>query len=528
MSRFKADMTTGEELFQAGKLDEARLCFEQIVQENPMHDEAMNNLGTILYSQGDIVSAEQYYQKAFALNENNADVLSNIADLYLNLKRWGEAASVLEQYLHDHHQDFTRQNQLALAYMESGKFEQAVPILEKSLEIRSDQADIQNILKTLKSVPPVKPTPPIRKSAPLVSIGLPVYNGERFISQAIESILTQDFDNFELIISDNCSTDQTEEICLNYHSKDKRIRYYRMDENLGAGTNFMHVLGLAEAPFFMWTTHDDLREKSFISTCLPPFYEDPAVALVYTRTRVLDANSNFLRFHQDPLADQESPQERFRNLIWGLGMCNAILGLFRMSILKKVTAWGKSLFADTLALAEIALMGKFVQIEEPLFIRRLTRDYNYHSHDDRYIQLMSQAEPVLFKEGISFPHSRLAYAHLEILQQSALNDSDIDQLMHEVRNCFRTRYAQQMTYEIDRAVALINGGVFYHQWDQTDCIKIRNENFKTLDHFHMTALLKRLQEAMFFFPEREDLINAYKKIRFTCNPGHEADAGAIT
>jgi hypothetical protein len=93
-----------------------------------------------------------------------------------------------------------------------------------------------------------------------------------------------------------------------------------------------------------------------------------------------------------------------------------------MSVLKKVTSWGKSIFADTLALAEIALLGKFVQIEEPLFIRRLTRNYNYHSYDERNIQLMSECDPKLLSEGISFPHSRLAYGHLEFLNQSSLND----------------------------------------------------------------------------------------------------------
>lgn len=512
MSRFKEDVTTGEELFQVGKLEEARVFFEQIIQANPQHYEAMNNLGTILYSQGDILLAERYYQKAFFLKEDDDDILLNLTDLYFHLKRWEEAASVLERYLYNHPQDFSRQNQLALAYMESGKHNQAIPILERSLEIQPDQADIQNILKTLKSVSPVKSPPLSRKSAPLVSIGLPVYNGDKFVSQAIESILTQDFEDFELIISDNCSTDKTKEICLHYQRKDKRIRYYRMDENLGLGTNFMHVLGLAQAPFFMWTTYDDLREKSFISTCLSPFYEDPAVALVYTRTRVLDANSNFVRFHQDPfLCNQESPPERFRSLIWGLGMCNAMLGLFRMSVFKKVTSWGKSIFGDTLALAEIALLGKFVQIEEPLFIRRLTRDYNYHSWDERNTQLMSEGDPKLFREGISFPHSRLAYGHLELLNQSGLDDSDKDSLMKEVRNCFRTRYGVQMTYEIDRAIALINEGCFYHQWNQTDRMKDRFSESKALSSFHISSLLKRLQEALYFYPERKDLAAAYRK-----------------
>ncbi|MBU1052809.1 MAG: hypothetical protein KKC46_03135 [Proteobacteria bacterium] len=124
---------------------------------------------------------------------------------------------------------------------------------------------------------------------------------------------------------------------------------------------------------------------------------------------------------------------------------------------------------------------------------------------------MPEADPKLFKEGISFPHGHLAYAHLEVLNQSALSESDKDQLMQEVRRCFKTKYTQGMTHEIDRAIALINEGVFYHQCNQTNGSKIRNESINALDHFHISGLLKRLQEVMFFFPEREDLMNAYKK-----------------
>ena len=95
-------------------------------------------------------------------------------------------------------------------------------------------------------------------SQPLVSIGMPVYNGERFIRQALDSLLAQDCENFELIISDNASADGTQEICLEYAAQDGRIRYYRNENNLGALANFNRVLGLAQGPYFMWAAHDDV------------------------------------------------------------------------------------------------------------------------------------------------------------------------------------------------------------------------------------------------------------------------------
>jgi glycosyltransferase involved in cell wall biosynthesis len=99
----------------------------------------------------------------------------------------------------------------------------------------------------------------------LVSIGLVVYNGEKLISQAISSLLAQDYTNFELVISDNASTDKTGEICRSYADKDKRIRYVRQKENIGMAGNFPFVLGEAKGEYFMWAAHDDWWAPTFIS-----------------------------------------------------------------------------------------------------------------------------------------------------------------------------------------------------------------------------------------------------------------------
>ena len=100
---------------------------------------------------------------------------------------------------------------------------------------------------------------------PLVSIGMPVYNGSDFLPHALESLLSQDYENFELIISDNNSTDSTQKICLDYMAKDKRIRYVRNETNVGAIENFNRVFEMSQAEYFMWHAHDDLREPNYIS-----------------------------------------------------------------------------------------------------------------------------------------------------------------------------------------------------------------------------------------------------------------------
>ena len=106
---------------------------------------------------------------------------------------------------------------------------------------------------------------------PRVSIGLPVYNGEKFLAATLNSILAQDFEDFELIISDNASNDRTQEICEAYARRDARISYSRLPENLGAARNYNRVFALSAGEFFKWAPHDDLMGARFISACLAAF-----------------------------------------------------------------------------------------------------------------------------------------------------------------------------------------------------------------------------------------------------------------
>ncbi|QNJ16011.1 nucleotide-diphospho-sugar transferase [Synechococcus sp. A18-40] len=99
---------------------------------------------------------------------------------------------------------------------------------------------------------------------PLVSIGLPVYNGEGTIRQVLDSLLVQSFPDFELIISDNASMDDTRTICLEYASRDSRIKYFRQENNIGAMPNFKYVLDISVGRYFMWAASDDFRSPDFL------------------------------------------------------------------------------------------------------------------------------------------------------------------------------------------------------------------------------------------------------------------------
>ncbi|MBN2515987.1 MAG: glycosyltransferase [Deltaproteobacteria bacterium] len=512
------DIELGEALFSRGKLEESKNYFLTLLKKFPDNAQILNNVGVIFYEQGNVDDAEQYFLGALASQPDYVESLLNLADLYQNQKRWKEAANQLEKYTRIVENDYSVFNQLGLDYLKMGDTVLAQEVLEKSLKLNLEQREVEDSLRILKgsknenSVQNASPSTTVcRQKQPVVSVGLPVYNGGNILSQAIEAILSQEFSNIELIISDNCSSDDTAEICSKYQRMDERVKYCRLDENVGALKNFSNALGLSGAPYFMWISHDDLRERLFISKCLERIESDPLIALVYPKTKVLDANSMVLGIANDHVnTDQDNPVQRFRHLIWEVGMCNMVYGLYRTNIVKKTRTWGKSLFWDNLFLAEVALMGKIVQIDDVLFVRRLTNNYNYASLDERYGPLISQIDHNLFKDGITLPHCRLTYAHLELVNYSELQESEKNILMKDILKCFRTRFGTKMEYEINRAVTLINNGCFYCTWNDKQPDVHYLDQIETIDYFRTTNLLNNLREAVFIYPERKDLKNAYE------------------
>jgi glycosyltransferase involved in cell wall biosynthesis len=211
---------------------------------------------------------------------------------------------------------------------------------------------------------------------PTVSIGLPVYNGQRFLAEALDSLLSQTFTDFELIISDNASTDATEDICCAYARSDPRIEYRRNPENRGAAWNYNRVLALATGQFFKWAAHDDICAPTFLERCVETFRsESSAVVLVYARSTAIDEHRAALWEHWDRLDLREpTPHERIKRLVWNPpNMGTSIFGLIRTSALRQTRGHLAFPGADYVTLAELALLGEFREIPEVLFLRRFHR-----------------------------------------------------------------------------------------------------------------------------------------------------------
>ncbi|MGB7537229.1 MAG: glycosyltransferase, partial [Anaerolineales bacterium] len=130
---------------------------------------------------------------------------------------------------------------------------------------------------------------------PMLFIGMPVFNGGKFIAGAMDSLIAQTFTDWTLLISDNCSTDNTRDICESYCSKDARIQYIKQDKNIGAIDNFKYLLEQANAPFFMWAAADDLWEKNFISVCIKGLQTIPDNGWAFTNIINIDTYGHTVR-----------------------------------------------------------------------------------------------------------------------------------------------------------------------------------------------------------------------------------------
>lgn len=224
---------------------------------------------------------------------------------------------------------------------------------------------------------------------------MPVYNGEKFVRQALDSLLCQTHENFELIISDNASTDSTRSICLDYAKQDKRIKFIENKENIGALKNFQKVLDLADAHYFMWAAHDDLWESNYISTLIDNMVNDKIV-LSYSVFNNIDENGieivNYPQVLDIPANDLYQRLSNYINQYERLGKANPIYGLMQRTYAKSAFNSVLNLFADDiwgsdmLFVFQLLTLGGFAVAEQTLFHKRVLSSTSLSSNppDDFY------------------------------------------------------------------------------------------------------------------------------------------------
>lgn len=206
---------------------------------------------------------------------------------------------------------------------------------------------------------------------PAVTIGLPVYNGENFLADAIESVLAQTFEDYELIICDNASTDRTEQICRRYAQQDKRIRYYRSVCNEGPARNYNWTFELTRGRYFKWAAHDDCFEPALLEKLVDRLEQHPEAVLSFSQVKIIDAAGDLLApYTVEMQLDSDRPARRFQEMISLKHRCYEVFGLIRKEVLDKTPLIGSYAGSDRALLSRLSLMGRFEIVPEPLFLAR--------------------------------------------------------------------------------------------------------------------------------------------------------------
>jgi glycosyltransferase involved in cell wall biosynthesis len=232
-----------------------------------------------------------------------------------------------------------------------------------------------------------------------VDIGLPVFNGENYLALALESLMEQRFADFTLWVADNASTDGSVDVVQRYAAQDDRIRLLRSDQNRGASWNFNRVFHAGSAPYFMWHSHDDLRDPSFLGLAAEVLAGQPGVAVAFAMTEFIDATGAkidpaLIEAEQDGARMESSPHERLGRLL-PLFPMHILFGLGRRASMSQTRLWGSFASADRVLTAELSLQGELYRIDESLFLRRFHDDLSWYlGMDDReYARWYDPARP---------------------------------------------------------------------------------------------------------------------------------------
>ncbi len=239
---------------------------------------------------------------------------------------------------------------------------------------------------------------------PHITVGVPVYNGEKYLAATVDSILAQTFTDFELVISDNGSTDRTQAMCEGYAARDPRVRYFREAENRGAPWNINRVVELARGEFFKWQSADDTIAPTFLEKCVEVFRHDPELGLVMSRAAPIDGQGSLIdpveleartgepapRFTDDIEAYRWDylrslrADRRFKGILLFTERCFEEFGLLRKTTLLKSGLHRPYRGSEKVCVSELAIVGRFGEIPEVLFFNRW--------HDDRFSALGTAAQ----------------------------------------------------------------------------------------------------------------------------------------
>jgi glycosyltransferase involved in cell wall biosynthesis len=211
----------------------------------------------------------------------------------------------------------------------------------------------------------------VTDSNSLVSLGVPVYNGERFIRRVLDSLIGQTYKNLEIVLSDNASTDRTAEICQEYVARDRRIRYYRNAVNQGLPANWRRVFELASGEYFAWTGADDVRPPTFVEECVAALLRQKGAVMAYGPViSKAQAGEAIVEVLGEARLSATQVAARVRTFTYALRHNALLYGLYRRDAMAKTTYVPYGYGKDYLLCLQMCVLGPLVHINTPMIMYR--------------------------------------------------------------------------------------------------------------------------------------------------------------
>ena len=267
-------------------------------------------------------------------------------------------------------------------------------------------------------------------AAPRLTVGLPVYNGDKYIAESLDALLGQSYTDFELIISDNASTDGTADICRLYEKQDSRVRYFRQPQNIGLAPNVNFIIGQARGELYKEASHDDLYARDLLESCVEALDEYPQVVLAHSWTAKVDGSGKVTEAYEYPLttATPRAP-DRFRSMLFGSGGDDDY-GVMRMDVRRRTALMGSHHHSDRTITAEIVLHGPFYQVPDWLYFRREHAGQNGHAPVRRRCVNMDPRRADRLRHPAVRLYGEYVWGYIRAIKRAPLSPADR-------RECYR-------------------------------------------------------------------------------------------
>ena len=283
--------------------------------------------------------------------------------------------------------------------------------------------------------------------APLVSVGLPVYNGAEHLAKALDGVLDQDLEDFEVIVCDNASSDATAEIARGYVARDARIRYHRNERNLGLAGNFNKAFQLAGGKYFKWWAHDDWHPRNLLSRTTEVLEADPSAVLCATGVAIMDDDDEvFEEWRPEGDLLTPPPHVRFHRLLWTLGETHHLFSVMRADALARTPQYRPFVGGDRVLLAQLIIMGGFAGVPDLMHYYRQARMRPGAKRDP---DKPSQAEILDPANKGKLPSRtwRLCYEHLRLVAAAPVGPREKLAMTGDVLARFGVRDARLLAAE---------------------------------------------------------------------------------